>query len=270
MSKQHFDETYSLKDAPRNYERYFVPAIGEPVAKELLREADLHSGERVLDVACGTGIVARLANKRVGNEGSVTGLDINPGMLAVARSLDDSIDWHQAGAEAMPLPDDSFDVVLCQLSLQFMEDKPAALKEMHRVLEPGGRFILNLPGPAGPVFSRLAGAMERHIGAEAADFVMQVFSLNDPDELRPLLRDAGFLQVVVKTAEKVFSLPPPEEFLWQYVHSTPLAGVVSAGSGMDEDTRSALEQEVVAQWQEFVEDGAFIYRQRILTAAGSK
>lgn len=134
---------------PENYERYFVPAIGEPVARDLIDRAALRAGERVLDVACGTGIVARLAAEQVGETGTVAGLDVNPGMLAVARSVtppETSIDWHEASAEDMPLPDDVFDVVLCQMGLQFMADKPAALSEMRRVLAPGGRIILNAPG----------------------------------------------------------------------------------------------------------------------------
>jgi ubiquinone/menaquinone biosynthesis C-methylase UbiE len=150
MLKQYFKETYSLKP-PENYERYFVPAIGAPLARDLLGVAALRPGERVLDVGCGTGIVARLASEQVGSTGSVTGVDVNPGMVAVARSTtpaNRSIKWREASAEDMPLPDESFDVVLCQLSLQFMADRLGALQEMRRVLVPGGRLILNLPAPA--------------------------------------------------------------------------------------------------------------------------
>src|SRR5919202_168929 len=91
--------------APENYERYFVPAIGAPLAAELLDVAALRPGERVLDIACGTGIVTRLAAERVGADGAVAGVDINPGMLGVARSAGPpelGIDWHEAGAEALP------------------------------------------------------------------------------------------------------------------------------------------------------------------------
>jgi len=115
---------------PANYERFFVPAIGAPLAKDLIRVAALRPGERVLDVACGTGVVARFASEQVGTTGTVVGLDVNPGMLAVARSATPpgmSIEWHQASAEGMPFPDAAFDVVLCQMGLQFMPNKQAAL-----------------------------------------------------------------------------------------------------------------------------------------------
>lgn len=267
MSIQHFDETFTPKEAPKNYERYFVPAIGGPLARHLLSRAGLNTGDRVLDVACGTGVVARLALNRVGDRGTVTGLDRNPGMLAVARSMDGSIEWLESEAESMPLPDESFDVVLCQLGLQFMQDKPAAVREMRRVLAPGGRILLNLPGPAAPVFALLADAMERHVGREAAAFVQHVFSLHDTGEIRDLLTAAGFRDVEVQAETVTLTLPEPRDFLWQYVQSTPLAGVISEA---DERARDALEKDVTAQWEEYTEEGAFIYEQRIVTAGARK
>jgi ubiquinone/menaquinone biosynthesis C-methylase UbiE len=136
-----YGETYG-GSATENYERFFVPAIGGPFAADLIAQAAVKPGERVLDVACGTGALTRLAAEHVGPQGSVAGLDVNPGMLAVARSLpapaDPRISWYEAPAESMPLPDDAFDVVLCQLGLQFMDDKPAAVREMHRVTAAGG------------------------------------------------------------------------------------------------------------------------------------
>lgn len=267
-TKQHYDETYGSKP-PQNYERYFVPAIGEPVAKDLIRKAELRPGERVLDVACGTGIIARLALQRVGNKGTVTGTDINPGMLAVAKSItsDLPIEWQEANAEDMPFPDDSFDVLFCQMGLQFMEDKPSALKEMHRVLAPGGRLLLNMPGPAGEPFVIFAEAMQRNIGPGAKEFVYDVFALNDTTEIRQLISDAGFSDVDVEAKHKTLSLPAPKDFLWQYVNSTPLAGVLAKA---DDEARTSLEKEVVSQWQNFVDDGAFIYDQRMVTVSAGK
>ena len=255
---------------PALYERFFVPAIGAPLATDLVRLAAVRPGERVLDVACGTGVVARLASQQVGATGTVAGLDINPGMLAVARSSTPPgtpIAWHEASAEAMPLPDASFDVVLCQMGLQFMPDKHAALREMRRVLVPGGRLSLNVPGPTPSVFTILAVALGRHIGAEAAGFVNQVFSVHDAPEIQNLVGGAGFHDVFVQSDTKLLRLPAPEEFLWQYVHSTPLAGAVAQ---VDEERRRALERDVVAQWQEFVKDHALMLEVRIVVATGRK
>lgn len=260
MTEQGFGEGYG-GNAAENYERFFVPVIGAPVAADLVRLASLRPGERVLDVGCGTGVVARLASQEVGADGTVAGLDVNPGMLAVARSRtspDASIEWHEASAESMPLPDEAFDVVLCPLSLQFVPDKPAALREMRRVLVPGGRLLASLPGPTGRIFAILADAMERHVGPEAAGFVRHVFSLHDPSELQRLTTDAGFREVAVDASTKTLRLPPAEEFLWQYVHSTPLGGVVAQAS---EEKRDALERDVAAEWQDFETDGGMTYEQ---------
>ena len=112
--------------APENYQRYFVPVIGGPFAEDLIAEAALRPGERVLDVACGTGVVARLAAERVGPSGTVAAVDLDPAMLSVARSVSSTgaaIRWYETSAESIPLPDDAFDVVLCQLGLQLVADQ---------------------------------------------------------------------------------------------------------------------------------------------------
>ena len=253
---------------PENYERYFVPAIGEPLARDLIERAALRPGERVLDVACGTGIVARLAAEQVGVTGTVAGLDMNPGMLAAARAVtppETSIDWHHAGAEAMPLPDDAFDVVLCQMGLQFMAAKPAALSEMRRVLAPGGRIILNTPGPTPPAMAVMAEALAAQVSREAAGFVHAVFSLHDVAALRGLLEAAGFTDVVVDRHPKTLRLPPPQDFLWQYIASTPLA---EAAATIGDDTRAAIEQRMVAGCEPFVEGGALVMEVWMSTAIG--
>ena len=265
MSQQYYGEAYG-ESAPENYERFFVPAIGAPLANELIKTAALRPGERVLDVACGTGVVARLASKLVGAAGTVAGLDINPGMLAVARSTtptDMAIDWHEASAEAMPLADAAFDAVLCQMGLQFMPDKHTALSEMRRVLAPGGRLILNVPGPTPQLFEFMRGALARHIGAEAAGFVNHVFSLHDTAELQNLINGAGFRDVSVQADTKSLRLPAPEEFLWQYVHSTPLASAVAQ---VNDERRGSLERDVASKWQEFVKDRTLVLQVRMVVA----
>lgn len=269
MIQEHFGKGYG-GSAPENYERFFVPAIGAPLAADLMDIAALRPGERVLDIACGTGVVARLAAERVGASGTVAGLDVNPGMLAVARSVTPpgmSIEWHEASAEAMPLPDEVFDVVLCQLGLQFVPDKSAALREMRRVLAPGGRLVINVPGPITRTFVILAEALARHIKPELAGFVHHVFSLHDAGELQHLISGAGFREGATQSNAKTLRLPAPQEFLWQYVHSTPLAGAVAQA---DDEHRAALERDVVAQWQAFVKDGALMYQQNFVFATARK
>ncbi len=246
MPKPTFDSEF-VKRTAENYERYFVPSIGAPVAADLVKTADLRPGERVLDAACGTGAVAKLAAPRVAPGGAVTGLDPNPGMLAVAREstpADVSIDWREAPAEDLPFPDQSFDVVLCGMGLQFFSDRDAGLREFHRVLAAGGRLVANVPGPTPPPLEILAKILARHMGPESASFVHAVFSLHDPEDLRNLGRHAGFEDVAVRSAVISLALPPPAEFLWQYVRSTPLAAAVGA---IDEAGRTALENEFVEE-----------------------
>jgi ubiquinone/menaquinone biosynthesis C-methylase UbiE len=261
-------ETYR-GNAAENYERYFVPTIGAPLALDLVELAALNEGDRVVDIACGTGVVARLAAERVGADGTVAGVDINPGMLAVARATapDSTIEWQEASAEALPLPDDAFDVVLCQMGLQFFPGKGTALEEMRRVLVVGGRVLINLPGPTPPIFAVLEEALARHLGADAAGFMRAVFSLHDAGEIRELLTGAGFQEVEVRSSVKTLRLPNPESFLWQYVHSTPLAAAVAQ---LDEDGRAGLQGEVLAGWQPYTDDAAFVLPLGVTVAMARK
>jgi ubiquinone/menaquinone biosynthesis C-methylase UbiE len=262
-------QSYAQSPA-ENYERYFVPSIGGPMAEDLIETADLQTGERALDVACGTGVVARLAKERVGPSGTVAGLDVHPGMLAVARASAPPgiwIDWYEAGAEAIPLPDGAFDVVLCQMGLQFMSDKPAALREMRRVLNRGGRAYVSVPGPKPRLFDIMAAALARHIGPQAAAFVDVVFSLHDADAISKLLRDAGFSEVDVQSRPRRLQLPAPADFLWQYLYSTPLVEPVSRAGA---EQRAALERDVCGQWQALTNDGALPLEVGMTTAMARK
>ena len=163
----------------------------------------------------------------------------------------------------MPLPDGSFDAVLCQMGLQFVPDKAAALAEMRRVLAPGGRLLLNAPGPTPPALAVMAHALATHVAPEVAGFVHAVFSLHDPDELRELLDAAGFADVVVDRPTKTLRVPPPRDFLWQYIHSTPMAGALAQ---TDDAARAALEADVVDRCQPYVDENALIVEVGILSA----
>ena len=255
--------------AAENYERYFVPSIGAPVANDLLDSAVLKPGERVLDVACGTGLIARLASERVGSGGSVAAVDINPDMLGVARSIlaGTPIKWYEAGAEKLPFPDAGFDAALCQLGLQFFRERGTALGEIYRVLVPGGRIVVSVPGPEPNLFAAMEEKVGRYLGSEAAGFVRVVFSLHDAPEIRDLLRGAGFANVEISATVKRLQLPPPAEFLWQYVHSTPLA---AAASAVEEGARVEFEREVVKAWEPFTDDDNLTLDVRMTVAQGTR
>ena len=130
--------------APEMMERYLIPAFATTYA-ELVALAALHGGERVLDVACGTGGVTRRVAQAVGAAGKVVGIDVNEGMLSMARTEPQRhdgppIEWRHSDAVALPFPHAAFDVVLCQYGLEFFADRAAGLREMARVLVPGAAW----------------------------------------------------------------------------------------------------------------------------------
>lgn len=248
MSQQ-MDWTAYGGSAAEIYEHHMVPAIFGPWAEDLLALATPQPGERVLDVACGTGVVARLVAQRVGPSGTVVGFDLNPGMLTMARTLPPPqgapIEWREGNVSAIPLPDATFDLVLCQQGLQFFPDRPAALREMRRMLGPTGRIALSVWRPMhhSPGFAALATALGRIIAPEAAAIMQGPFALGSADDLRTLITGAGFRDVVLQPSTKVLRFPSPEEFVGRYVAATPLAALVAKAS---DDARAALITEVSA------------------------
>lgn len=261
-----------ISDNPaENYHRFFVPAIGEPLADDLVRRAGLRPGERVLDIACGTGVVALKAAEAVGPSGTVTALDINPGMLAVARTATPSrvsVEWVAGDAQSMDLASGAFDVVLCQLGLQLVQDRAGALRQMHRVLAPGGRLLANVPAEAGAVFAVLERALARHLDPPAADFVRTVFSMTDPVAIETSLGTAGYQDVAVARSTWRLRLPPPREFLWQYLFGTPLAPIAAKAT---EAQRDALERDVAAGCRPFTSaTEGMLYEQDVFVATARK
>jgi ubiquinone/menaquinone biosynthesis C-methylase UbiE len=225
------------------YERYFVPAMFLPWATILLRHALLQPRERVLDVACGTGIVARQAAPLVGADGQVVALDMDPAMLAVARALPApsgaTISWQEGNAMALPFPDGAFDVVLCQHGLQFVPDRAGAVREMHRVLTPGGRaLVIVLQALARhPVFETLMESVARHLSLPVSA-VMTPFALCDADDLRTLFTAAGFEKADILLESITVRFPEAERFVPLAVISS--AAAVPAFAQLESPARAVL------------------------------
>lgn len=188
------------------YEQYFVPGMFRPLAERLLRVAAPRPGESMLDLACGTGILARLAAPAIGPSGRAVALDLRPGMLAAARALPAPagapIEWVEGDATALDLADESFDLVCCQQGLQFFADRAAALREVRRVLKPGGRAVFALWHDLSRqgLFGELAPFEKAALDALEIDSsdVDLPFTLGDAGELRGLLENAGFQQVKIE------------------------------------------------------------------------
>jgi ubiquinone/menaquinone biosynthesis C-methylase UbiE len=236
------------------YEQYPARYVLGPWAPGLVALASLQSGERVLDLACGTGVVARLAASRV-ESGQVIGLDINAGMLAVARSLSTqpgaAITWVEASATATGLPDDSFDVVLCQQGLQFFPDKSTALREVRRVLVSGGRALFSTWKSLGPYHRAVGDALERFLGVEVATKVLSTrVGLPDDVALRQLFIEAGFREVEIRPSAMVVHLPAIETFVLGHLAGTPVAEAVAS---LSEEKRAALARQVTIALQPYAD-----------------
>ena len=183
----------SQVDAAKAYEALFVPALFAPWAPRLAEAARLGPGQRVLDVACGTGVLAREALARTAPGGSVAGLDPNAGMLAVARALAPAVDWRQGVAESLPFPDGGYDAVVSQFGLMFFDDRAQALREMLRVLRPGGRLVVAVWDALEdhPAYAALVDLLERVAGPTAAEALRAPFALGRREVLVALFRAVG-------------------------------------------------------------------------------
>ena len=238
MDKSATVEGWQLEGAGAEaYEEHLVPKFFGPWARELVNLVAPAAGERVLDVGCGTGVVARTAAEAVGPGGSVTGVDVNEGMLATARARAPqggaSLEWRQEDASALPFSDGAFDVVLSQQALQFVPDPGAVLSEIRRVLRPGGRTGLNVLGSVrlNPAYLALAEVLEQHAGKDAGAMMRSPFPEWSTDELREDLVGAGFREVQVRVDVRAVRFPSAGEFLRQEALSSPLGATIM---GMDD------------------------------------
>lgn len=218
-------------DSAIAYESLMVPALVGPWSPKVAAAAGFAAGQRVLDVACGTGVLAREAADRVGISGAVTGLDANAGMLEVARRLAPDLEWHQGTAEALPFPDGSFDRVVSQFGLMFFPDPGAAIREALRVLRPGGRIVFAVWNSLlnNPAYADEVELLEQSAGRAAADAVRAPFVLGDAGELAELFRSAGATSVALATDREMARFPSLRVMLEADLRGwLPMMGVVLA------------------------------------------
>ncbi len=191
------------QSAAEIYDELFPPAIFNEWAPRVSESAGLRSGMRVLDVACGTGVLTLAAEDLAKPGGSVVGLDLNPGMLGVAKRNGPQIDWREASADAIPFEDATFDAVLSQFGLRFFPDRPLAIQEMQRVLRPGGSLAVavwdSLENNAG--YAAINQLLSRLLGDSAAGSLTAPYSLDVVPEPSSLFLDARASDIKIRTIE---------------------------------------------------------------------
>ena len=234
------------------YDQSFVPALFAQWGPVVTAAAGIRPGQRVLDVACGTGALTMAVAERVGPEGSVVGLDLNPEMLEVARQKSTRIDWREAPAEALPFPDAAFDAVVSQFGLMFVADRVAALREMWRVLQPDGRLAVAVFAAVeeAPGYAALVDVLDRLFGEAVGDGLRAPFVLGDAGQLRDLAVAAGIGDARVTRHLGVVDFPSIEALV-----ATERACVWTLGGMLDaeqfarlrEAARPALEPYVTAE-----------------------
>ncbi len=198
-----------LVEAGRGYESLFVPALFEAWTKHLVDDAQIQPGSHVLDVACGTGVLARAALARAGTNGRVVGADPAPGMLAAAKEIEPDIDWVLCGAEALDVDDETFDCVVSQFGMMFFQDRQKSTDEMFRALKPGGSLAIAVwrSVEQNPAYADIISVLEEQVGTTAADASRLPFSLGDASEVTAVLESSGFkdISVEAKTEAASFS-----------------------------------------------------------------
>ena len=239
------------------YERHSVPRFGLVWARDLVNLVAPASGERALDVACGTGAVTRLVAEQVAPSGHVIGLDIDSAMLAVGRTVarHPNVAWLKAEALAVPLAEGAFDVVFCQQGLQFLADRLQALREMRRVLRSGGRLGISCWRSAddSPPYAAIQRALERRLGRELG--ALPRFALADGIQLRALIEDAGFRDVRVHRRTMLVEWPSTDLFVRAITAGAPT--MMGALGKQDDTALSAISAEVETEMHAFLhESGA--------------
>lgn len=264
---------FQLKQGgPEVYELCWVRAQMGRCAEELVAAADVAIGDRVLDIACGTGVVARTAAHSSGSAGNVTGTDVNAGMLeAASRFADEAgladISWLECDAAAMPLPDAAFDVALCQQGLQFMPNKPGAMAEMARVLKPGGRLALSVWKTRAPIGAAFTTVLDRHFGAGTTAPWELIYSLGDRSYLHTLAKGAGFRDAHVSFDVKFARHPDPETFITGAIAGSPIAETMAE---LPEAEHRRLINEIVAELADYRDDDGLAAPAQCLTLTARK
>ena len=233
-----------------------------PPAELTLNHVEVRKGDRVIDVACGTGIVTRLVAGKVGKSGTIAGVDLNAGMIEAAQryltDMDATIEWHQCDVIDLPFADAIFDIAFCQQGLQFFPDKPAALSEIRRVLVPGGTMILTVWSSVSPLFAAIADAADRYINADAAKSALSPYAYRDGELIKALVTEAGFSAINMEILVVERRIGPPEESIPNEIFGGSVGPFVAK---LDESTQKTLFDDVAEALQDYLEHDGIVVPQ---------
>jgi ubiquinone/menaquinone biosynthesis C-methylase UbiE len=256
-------------NGPQIYEEVMVPLWFGRWADQLVDVLSLRTSERVLDVACGTGVTTRIAKQKVGASGWVDGLDINASMLATAKDLaqDVDINWIESDVCESGLAPETYDVILSQHGYHYFPDQPAALREFHRLLKRGGRMGFSVWDGHSAYTEALCAAVERHISPEIAAKQRAQRQTPSVADLQKQVTDAGFSKVEVQRQELLINVPDPAEFVPLHLASMPIAAAFLA---LSQEDQAELVGDVATALGDCLQDDRLIYPDAVHVAIGHK
>jgi len=259
------------RESANRYEDIIVPTVLGPAGRLLVEWSDFQKGGTVVDIGCGTGAVTRLLAPIMGPSGRVIGIDVNPGMLEVAQSLPHmkgaEIEWRLFSAYDTNLPDNTAETVFCAQTLQFLKDRPLALREMKRILKGGGRLFMSLWSEVNenPYFRALVDAISVHVNEETALSFHAASSLSDTAEIQSLLEESGFSSIEIVTRKFFLNLPDLHDFLPRHISATPMDSAFNAASS---EQQAAVCQQIIEQTSQYQTDkGIYVPFQMQLVSA---
>ena len=243
-------------DAPSFYMR-FAYAMQEPWTEDLILQAGCKDGDRVLDVACGPGLVAGKVNQVSRATCKITGIDVNEVMLNAARRSLPDIDWQLGSATELPFDDGTFDVVFCQQGLQYFPDRAKGMREIRRVLAPGGKLAVNVWGPLErqPFDVIYREGLRAFFGPDALNPSTLGFSLSTYGELHTLAEDAGFTDINVRFENRTARYPDIQEFLTGWTLASPRAEQFKA---FPEEMQNRFVAYLVERLDSYMDDGGLV------------
>lgn len=240
-------------DGPDVYERFIVPAYTRAWAEEMVNRACLCKGEKILDAACGTGLVARMAAEEQCSTDLIFGVDVNTVMLKKAQEIEENINWHQSDVTNMPFPDNHFNVIFCQQGLQYFPDPSLALKEMKRVLAENGRILLSVWRPIrySPFYESLCEVLEKYVNKNSASLLSAAFNFGDYAKLKALFSTIGFNSIKINIVVKQMHYFPFDEFVMGGIMATPFFKDIQE---MKESKREEMLLEITRLNQDYIDD----------------